>query len=202
MVLSNVEIHRAIDAGDIEIAPEPSPRFSSMISPESPYGTTAVNLRLSPHLSVCKQTQPFTFDLRKSGLVSLLNKVYEPLEMDEQGGYSLKPQRFVLGSTIEFVKLNMRPKHPVYAARVEGRSSFARCGLLVHFTAPTIHAGFNGTITFEIMNFGLHDITLYPGLEIGQLIFERVAGFPKRNDSQYQGQRAPTGEKTPPTRRR
>src|SRR6185312_15171411 len=164
---------------------EPSPRFASLDHPKSPFDTTAVNLRLSPFLSVCKQPQPFAFDLRKAGLPALLDKVYEPLEMDDIGGYSLKPGTFVLGSTVEVVRLPIRPKRPVYAARVEGRSSFARCGLLVHFTAPTIHAGFDGTITFEIMNFGLHDIMLYPNLEVGQLVFETVDGMPKRNDSQY-----------------
>jgi dCTP deaminase len=201
MILSNVAVHKALDAGDIVIEPEPSPRFSSLLQPKSPYDTTAVNLRLSRFLSVCKQPQPFAFDLRKPGLPSLLDKVYEPLEMDEAGGYSLKPGTFVLGSTVEIVTLPIRPKRPVYAARVEGRSSFARCGLLIHFTAPTIHAGFDGTITFEIMNFGLHDIMLYPNLEVGQLIFERVDGFPRRNDSQYQGQRRPSGAKDKPGQR-
>jgi dCTP deaminase len=196
MILSNVEIHKALDAGDIIIEPQPTPRFASLAQPKSPYDTTAVNLRLSPHLSVCKQPSPMTFDLRKSGLPALLDKVYEPYDMDKAGGYSLKPGTFVLGNTAEVVTLPIRKKRPVYAARIEGRSSFARCGLLIHFTAPTIHAGFEGTITFEIMNFGLHDITLYPDLEVGQLVFERVLGFPKPNNSQYQGQRKPSGAKS------
>ena len=131
MILSNVDIHKAIDEGDIEIVPEPSPRFPSLQFPSSPYDTTAVNLRLSKYLNICRKAQPFTFDLRKPGLPALLDKVYEPHEMDEQGGYSLKPQTFVLGSTDEIVRLHIRPKRPVYAARVEGRSSFARCGLLI-----------------------------------------------------------------------
>jgi len=195
MILSNVAIHRALNAGDIVIDPEPSPRLPSLAAPSSPFDTTAVNLRLSPYLSVCRTAQPLAFDLRKPGLPSLLDKVYEPLEMDPTGGYSLKPNTFVLGSTVEVVKLPIRPKRPVYAARVEGRSSFARCGLLIHFTAPTIHAGFDGTITLEIMNFGLHDIILYPDLHIAQLVFELVDGQPQRNDSQYQGQRRPSGAK-------
>jgi dCTP deaminase len=202
MILSNVEIHKALDAGDIVIDPEPSPRFASLDSPMTPYDTTAVNLRLSPFLSVCKAASPMTFDLRKPGLISLLDKVYEPYEMNE-GGHSLQPGKFVLGSTVEVVHLPIRKGRPAYAARVEGRSSFARCGLLIHFTAPTIHAGFEGTITFEIMNFGLHDISLYPDLAVGQLIFEQVEGLPRPNASQYQGQRKPTGArpKSEPERR-
>src|SRR3569623_402237 len=194
MVLSNIEIHKALDDGDIVIDPEPTPRFPSLATPKSPYDTTAVNFRLPRLLIVCKVASPITFDLRKPGLPALLDKVYEREEIND-GGYSLKPQSFVLGSTVEFVRLPINKGRPVYAARVEGRSSFARCGLLIHFTAPTIHAGFEGTITFEIMNFGLHDITLYPDLEVGQLIFEKVLGVPAANTSQYQGQRKPSGAK-------
>ena len=131
--------------------------------------------------------------ISKAGLASLLGKVYRTKTMDN-GGYSLGPNKFVLGNTVERIELPMKPDRPVYAARVEGRSSFARCGLLIHFTAPTIHAGFMGTITFEIMNLGRSDIMLYPDLEIAQLIFERVEGLPARNDSQFQGQSAPPGK--------
>jgi dCTP deaminase len=194
MILSNVEIHRALDEGDIVINPDPQPRFPSLQNPKSPYDTTAVNLRLSPVLSVCDgDAPPFAFDLRKKGLADLLNRYYRQHTMDADGGYALKPNLFVLGNTIENVELPIRPDRPVYAARVEGRSSFARCGLLIHFTAPTIHAGFSGTITFEIMNFGRSDILLFPNLEIGQLIFERVDGAPQRNNSQFHGQKTPAG---------
>jgi dCTP deaminase len=192
VILSNVEIHRALDAGNIIISPEPTPRFPSLANPRSPYDTTAVNLRLSKSLSISVEDPPIAFDLRKPGLAKLLGNVYRAKEMDE-GGHSLKPGRFVLGNTIETITLPIREGRPVYAARVEGRSSFARCGLLIHFTAPTIHAGFDGTITLEIMNLGKSDIMLYPELEIAQLIFERVDGTPTRNDSQFHGQRTPPG---------
>lgn len=192
MILSNVEIHRALDAGDITISPEPLPRLPTLENPNSPYDTTAVNLRLSRSLSISTEDPPMAFDLRKRGIAKLLNSIYQTKEMDD-GGYSLAPGKFVLGNTIETVHLPIRNDRPVYAARVEGRSSFARCGLLIHFTAPTIHAGFDGTITFEIMNLGKSNIMLFPDLEIAQLIFERVDGTPARNDSQFQGQRTPPG---------
>lgn len=193
MILSNVAIHAAIDAGDIIITPEPWPRLPSLNAPKSPYDTTAVNLRLSEHLSIGDKKQPFNFDLRTGGLATLLQDTYRPKVIDEDGGYLLKPKCFVLGSTVEHIELPIREGHPVYAARVEGRSSFARCGLVIHFTAPTIHAGFKGTITFEIMNFGEIGITLSRDLAVGQLIFERVEGMPQRHDSQFQGQNTPSG---------
>jgi dCTP deaminase len=193
VILSNVEIHNALDAGDIVIDPEPRPRLPSLANPKSPYDTTAVNLTLSSSLSVSTDDPPMAFDLRKPGIAKLLKSVYNAKEIDPEGGYSLKPGVFVLGNTRETINLPIREGRPVYAARVEGRSSFARCGLLVHFTAPTIHAGFMGTITFEIMNLGKSNILLSTGLPIAQLIFESVAGVPVRSDSQFQGQRTPPG---------
>lgn len=65
--------------------------------------------------------------------------------------------------------------------------------MLVHFTAPTIHAGFNGTITLEIMNLGHYSIVLTPLMPICQLIIEEVRGVPFRNDSQFHGQSRAAG---------
>ena len=80
------------------------------------------------------------------------------------------------------------------AARVEGKSSYARCGVLVHFTAPTIHAGFAGTITLELANLGPLPVMLYPNAPICQLVVEEVLGTPFRNDSQFQHQRRAGGQ--------
>ncbi len=196
MILSNVAIHQAIDAGDLAITPEPLPRQNSLANPdESPYATTSVNLRLDSALSIGDVKKPFCIDLRTKGIAQLLSQAYRPHVMDERGGFSLEPHLFVLGKTLETVTLPIRPERPVYAARVEGRSSFARCGLLIHFTAPTIHAGWDGPITFEIMNLGPHPIMLFPKMQICQLIFETVQGTPLRADSQFQGQRTPAGTK-------
>lgn len=79
------------------------------------------------------------------------------------------------------------------AARVEGKSSLARFGLLVHFTAPTIHAGFEGNIALEMMNLGPASIRLVSGMPICQLIIEQVAGEPVGNAGQFAGQRDPAG---------
>ena len=130
MILSNVDVHRALDAGDIVIRPEPAPRLRSLANPDSPYDTTAVNLRLGPELSVADEKKPFAFDLRNKGLPGFLKQVYTPVTINASGGYVLKPGLFVLGKTVEYIELPIRPDRPVYGARVEGRSSFARCGLL------------------------------------------------------------------------
>ena len=102
----------------------------------------------------------------------------------------LEPRRFVLGRTVERVEL---PLSGGLAARIEGRSSFARTGLLVHFTAPTIHAGFSGTITLEMINLGPLSLTLTPRMRLCQLIVETVEGTPHPEASQFHDQSVPSG---------
>jgi dCTP deaminase len=192
MILSNTAIQEASDSGDIVIHPEPC-RKPNINQAESPFATSAVDLRLSDALSIPRKGKPFNFDLRLGGLAPFLAEVCEPVRIDSSGGYALQPHTFVLGNTIEHVDLPIRSERPAYAARVEGKSSRARCGLLVHFTAPTIHAGFQGTVTLEIINLGAYPITLYPGMSICQLIFEEVKGVPVAAPSQFQGQNTPAG---------
>jgi dCTP deaminase len=65
--------------------------------------------------------------------------------------------------------------------------------LIVHFTAPTIHSGFDGTITLEMINLGPYPITLFRGVEICQLIVEPLSSPPFLNPSEFQGQNRPAG---------
>ena len=105
----------------------------------------------------------------------------------------LHPGEFVLGSTLERVAL---PDDLV--ARIEGKSSLGRLGLLIHTTAGFIDAGFDGHITLELSNVANLPITLYPGMKIGQISFLRMttpADVPYGKGalgSKYQGQRGPT----------
>jgi len=154
MILSNDGIQSAIDAGDLVIDPEPSPRRATADQRYCPYDTCSVNVRLGPQIRIPRKGKPITLDLRKGGVAAFLTELYEAITIDEGGGYALPPNKFVLGQTLERVRLPIREGRPCYAARIEGRSSFARIGLLVHFTAPTIHAGFEGTIALEMINFG------------------------------------------------
>jgi dCTP deaminase len=191
MVLSNSEILKAINEGGIVI--EPFPRIPTMHNPDSPLNTSALDLRLGNTISLPKRDRPFAFDLRKGGIANFLKDNFETRNIDPDGGFTLEPHRFVLANTLEKITLNINPTGVNFAARVEGRSSFARCGLLIHFTAPTIHAGFTGTITLELMNLGNNPITLFPEIYICQLIFEKVEGEIYYSPSQFQGQRTPEG---------
>ena len=101
----------------------------------------------------------------------------KPLTQQQDGSFVLKPNKFVLGLTYEKITL---PKASKIAARVEGRSTLARLGLVVHLTAPTIHCGFSGHIALEMYNFGHYPLILKPfELRICQLIFERLGREPE-----------------------
>jgi len=193
VILSNVEIHAALDARRLIINPEPTPRTPTLSVPECPYGTTSVDLRLGQRISIPPRGGPFTYDLRKGGIARFLAEASKHIELDPRGGYALQPNDFVLGQTFEYLELPIIGDKPALAARIEGKSSFARCGLLVHFTAPTVHAGFKGTLTLEMKNLGNSPITLYPEMPICQLIVEVVAGTPVENPGQFQGQTTPPG---------
>ena len=107
--------------------------------------------------------------------------------------FVLHPGEFVLGATYEFVEL---PHH--IAARLEGKSSLGRLGLLTHSTAGFIDPGFGGHVTLELSNMSNLPIKLYPGMKIGQLCFFRLSSPSDHpygqgaDGSRYQGQRGPT----------
>jgi len=107
--------------------------------------------------------------------------------------FILHPGEFVLGSTLEVVTL---PND--LAARVEGKSSLGRLGLLTHATAGFVDPGFSGHVTLELANVATLPIKLYPGMKIGQLCFFRLSSPAEhpygsaKYGSRYQGQRGPT----------
>ena len=125
----------------------------------------------------------------------MLDRIYDKTVIEERSLYQLEPNTFLLGETEQVIRLRLaedfRPEaegRSCLAGRIEGRSSFARLGLLVHLTAPTIHTGFEGTIKLEMMNLGKATIILKPGLAIAQLIVEEVLSPPSHNESQSQNQ--------------
>jgi dCTP deaminase len=122
-----------------------------------------------------------------------LEDLTEMVVVDPDGVFMLHPGEFVLGSTLERITV---PDDLV--ARIEGKSSLGRLGLLIHSTAGFIDAGFDGHITLELSNVASLPITIYPGMKIGQISFVQMT-TPADNPygkgargSKYQGQRGPT----------
>ncbi len=119
------------------------------------------------------------------------------VEVKPDEPFVLHPGEFVLGATYEVVTL---PDD--IAARLEGKSSLGRLGLLTHSTAGFIDPGFSGHVTLELSNVATLPITLWPGMKIGQLCFFRLsspAEHPygsERYGSRYQGQRGPTASRS------
>jgi len=119
------------------------------------------------------------------------------VEVEPQESFVLHPGEFVLGATYEVVSL---PDD--VAARLEGKSSLCRLGLLTHSTAGFIDPGFSGHVTLELSNVATLPITLWPGMKIGQLCFFRLSSAAEhpygseRYGSRYQGQRGPTASRS------
>ena len=119
------------------------------------------------------------------------------VEVDSQEAFVLHPGEFVLGATFEVVTL---PDD--VAARLEGKSSLGRLGLLTHSTAGFIDPGFSGHVTLELSNVATLPITLWPGMKIGQLCFFRLSSAAEhpygseKYGSRYQGQRGPTASRS------
>jgi dCTP deaminase len=119
------------------------------------------------------------------------------VEVEPDEPFVLHPGEFVLGSTFENVTL---PDD--VAARLEGKSSLGRLGLLTHSTAGFIDPGFNGHVTLELSNVATLPITLWPGMKIGQMCFFRLSSPAMHpygsgaTGSRYQGQRGPTASRS------
>ena len=194
VILSDEGIRQAIAAGDIEVDPSPQP---------DQYTTSAIDLFLGDGFWVWDKSKfdvpgvRVVLDLADQEFQRTARAYLVKETLDVDGAVVLPPYGSarchpLLAITRERVHL----KHGArVAARVEGRSSFARLGLLVHLTAPTIHAGCNGKITLEIINHGPFDLKLRPGrTSICQLIVERLESPPQVTiATAFQGQASPTG---------
>ncbi len=178
MILSDRTIRQELDAGRIEI----DPLGDGCVQPSS------VDLHVDRYFRVFRNHSARVIDVRENqeGLTDLV-------EIGGDEAFVLHPGEFVLGSTAERVRL---PDDLV--ARLEGKSSLGRLGLLIHSTAGFVDAGWDGHLTLELSNVATLPITIYPGMKIGQISFLRMttaADTPYGSatvGSKYQGQRGPT----------
>ena len=127
-------------------------------------------------------------DIDLSDLIDLT----DPLQPDVNGVITIDPKAFVLVRTLEYIRL---PTVSKLAARVEGRSKQARLGMTAHITAPTIHSGFAGKITLEIVNHGPFTLEVRPCRSmLCQLVVEKVSGIATRGGSvTFSEQETPLG---------
>lgn len=178
MILSDRTMREQIEAGRILI----EPYDEGCVQPSS------IDVKLSNLFRVFRNHTAAVIDVKQD-----LTYLTELVEIPPDGVMMLHPGEFVLGSTLERVAV---PDDLV--ARIDGKSSLGRLGLLIHSTAGFIDPGFDGHITLELANVASLPITLYPGMKIGQVSFMQMttpADHPYgsgASGSKYQGQRGPT----------
>ena len=177
-VLSDRDIRRELESGRVVIRPY-SP---ADLQPSS------VDLHLDHSFRVFRNNRYAFIDVR-----ALQPDLTELIRIEGDEPFILHPGEFVLGQTLEWVEL---PDDLV--ARLEGKSSLGRLGLLIHSTAGYVDPGWKGTLTLELSNVANLPIALYYGMRIGQISFfemsspvERAYGSPELG-SKYQGQSEPT----------
>ena len=177
MVLSDRTIARLLDEGRIEI----DPYDESLLQPSS------VDVRVDKYFRVFRNSRYPFIDVKQEQ-----EELTELVEIDDDP-FILHPGEFVLGSTLERVHL---PDDLV--ARLDGKSSLGRLGLLIHSTAGFIDPGWDGHVTLELSNVANLPVTIYPGMKIGQISFVQMtepAASPYgtgKLGSKYQGQGGPT----------
>ncbi|MDR1077567.1 MAG: dCTP deaminase [Propionibacteriaceae bacterium] len=178
MLLSDRDIRAALAAGRVEL----DPYDPDMVQPSS------IDVRLDRLFRV--------FENRKYSHID--PSVEQPdltsqVRCGDEEAFVLHPGEFVLGATYERVRLG-----DDLAARLEGKSSLGRLGLLTHSTAGFVDPGFEGHITLELSNVATLPIKLWPGMKIGQLCFFALSSPAQSpygsgaNANRYQGQRGPT----------
>ncbi len=182
MLLSDRDIKSQLAAGRIGL----DPSAPELIQPSS------VDVRLDRYFRLFDNHKYAEIDPAKPQ-----EQLTRLIEADPSEGFILHPGEFVLGSTFELVTL---PDD--IAARLEGKSSLGRLGLLTHSTAGFIDPGFSGHVTLELSNVATLPIRLWPGMKIGQLCFFQLSSAADRpyghgaTNSRYHGQRGPTASRS------
>ncbi|MDD4409440.1 MAG: dCTP deaminase [Candidatus Pacebacteria bacterium] len=156
MILSDREIKKLLDEGKIKIFPEPNL--------EEQLGSASLDLRLSEEFMVFEHTKKPYIDTKNPETFKDMTKM---IKVPENEPFVFHPGEFVLGATSEEVEL---PDD--VAARIDGRSSLGRLGIVIHSTAGHIDPGFRGKIVLEMENIGMIPVLLYPGTRVCQLVFE------------------------------
>jgi dCTP deaminase len=175
MILSDRELRIEIEDGHIKFEPN--------IDLDTQIQDASIDVRLGHILRVAKPLDGLILAPHQR-----IKKEFQGEEVTiPEGGYNMLPKEFVLGQTYEKITL------PLYlAARLEGKSSLARLGLMIHFTSGHIAPGFDGIIVLEILNCNPNRIALTPEMFIGQLIFEKLSMLPsKAYSGRYRGQVKP-----------
>ena len=185
MILSDRDIRAAIASGRVTVdSPEPDYEPHAHAS--------SLDLRLGNVFRLYEHSKFAVLDPKKP---QSFTENMRTMEVENGDPFIVQPGEFILGVTQETVTI---PDDLV--ARVEGRSSLGRLGIIVHSTAGFVDPGFSGTITLEISNLNRLPVALYPGMRVCQIAFEQMSSpaqtpYHSKPNSKYQGQVLPEGSK-------
>lgn len=180
MILSDRDIKRYLKEDKIKITPEPD--FKKQL------GSCSIDLRLSNVFRVFEHSKHSYIDLN----VDIdLNEFMRKVIVKEGEAFTMQPGEFVLAATMETIELA-----DDIMARLEGRSSLGRLGIIVHSTAGVFDPGWIGVATLELGNLGRMPVKLYPGMRICAFTFEKLSSsaevpYRKKPSSKYVGQIEP-----------
>jgi len=182
MLLSDRDIKKAIESGWVKIKPK--------IDYQTQLGSCSVDLRLDNIFQVFAEERCPHIDLRRPG-----KKFMRKIVVRQGEAFIMKPGDFALASTMESVAM---PDDLV--GRIEGRSSLGRLGIIVHSTAAVCEPGSRGKIVMELGNLGKISVSLYPGMRICSLAFEKLSSpaeipYYKKKGAKYLGQKEPLPSK-------
>ena len=186
MILSDRDIKARILKGDIVVESPDNDHHANI-------GASSMDLRLGKYFKIYDHTKFAVLDPLQPEAFKNIARLIEV--DDERVPFIVQPGEFVLGVTLEKIKIS-----DDMVARVEGRSSLGRLGIIIHSTAGFVDAGFEGTITLEITNINRMPVALYPGMRVCQLAFEEMSSpadvpYHKKGSSKYQGQVYPEESK-------
>lgn len=184
MVLSDRDIKKYLKEGKIKITPKPD--FAVQL------GSCSIDLRLGNTFRIFEHSKYPYIDPKDS---RFSQDVTTEIEVGEKESFILQPGDFVLATTIESFEL---PDD--FLARLEGRSSLGRLGIVVHSTASIFEPGWRGKVVMELGNLGRLPVALYPGMRICALTFEPLSSpaeipYNKKKHAKYVNQFSPIPSK-------
>lgn len=176
-VLSDRDIKKALKEGRIKI---------DGLNPSN-VSVASVDLRLGNEFRVFRHTEVTHIDIKEG----LKEELTELIKMPDGKAFTIHPGEFVLANTMEYIAL---PNDLM--ARLDGRSSLGRLGIVIHSTAGSVDPGFEGTLVLEIANISRVPVKLWPGMKVCRLTFEELTTpsetpYSKRKSSKYFKQLGP-----------
>lgn len=184
MVLSDIDLKKALKSGHIKITPQPDLKTQ--------LGSCSIDLCLGNSFRIFDHSKYPYIDPFKKGMG---DEVTREIIIKNKEPFIIQPGDFVLATTVEYIEV---PDD--LTGRLEGRSSIGRLGVVIHSTAAHIECGFRGKIVLELANMGKMPVALYPNMRICSVSFEQLltpaeTPYYKKKSAKYVGQTGPEESK-------